>query len=758
MKIERFGLDKSAVAQRETIFHTANGYLGVRASFEEGVPAKVRSIRGAYINAFYDSSPILYGEKLYGFASTSQTIVNIVDVQGIRLILDGERFDPFRGELKSFEQILDMDTGLYTRRLVWRSPHNKTSQIEFVRMTSFSRCELFTIQVTVKPLDWSGILEVISTQDGDVTNDWDPTDPRKAFRKRHMLLVDETFFDGDTAFIQCRTSRSNLFLTSAVRHTISNGFTVEKETTRTRNTIFFKGAASPDTPAELIKWCVFTDSRRHTSTLADAKLLITQLSAKPIQVWYRAQKMILTDFWRASRITIKGDDKLDTSIVFSVYSLFQAAGRDSVSAIPSKGLSGEGYEGHYFWDTEIYMFPLFLLTNRAIAKSLLDFRFTTLPKAREQARLLGHTRGALYPWRTINGEECSAYFPSGSAQYHINGDIAHAFITYYFVTGDLAYMAQKGAEVLVETARLWLDTGHWLDGSFRIDCVTGPDEYTSIVNNNYYTNMAAKHHLRWTARIVRRIWADSRFDGALDHLSVTEEELLEFEKVSEGMFLPFDKQLGICAQDDSFLDKKSIPLAAFPKDSFPLLLHYHPLSLYRLQVCKQADTVLAHFLFEEDVPDKVIAATYAYYENVTTHDSSLSPCVFSMMAARIGKTEKAMDYYLRTARMDLDDTYGNTSDGIHAANMGGSYMGIVFGFAGLRIHDDGLLLRPCIPQGIRSYRFRLMYRQTLFEVTVTRDRLLIRNVNHVPEKISVYGNETLIETSRTFPLQDVDSV
>jgi alpha,alpha-trehalose phosphorylase len=751
MKIQRWGLDKSAVAQRETIFHTANGYIGIRANYEEGVPPGTRSIRGAYINAFYDTGTIAYGEKLYGFASESQTIVNIADVQGITLLLCGETFDPFTGETLSYEQTLDMEAGIYLRRVVWRSPGGRTSRIEFTRMASFAMPELFTIMAVVTPEDWSGSLEILSTQDGNVLNDWDPDDPRKNAERRHMLVTEKACFEGNAALMLCRASRSGMKMASAVRHTASAGFTVETETSGARNTVRIIGNARQGQPETLVKWCVFTDSRRCKDPLTVAREKIENAASQPIEAWYLAQRAALTEFWNQSRVLIDGDEALQSSIDYSVYSLYQSAGRDSLSDIASKGLSGEGYEGHYFWDTEIYMFPFFLLTNPEIARVLLNYRHGTLPDARAQARLMGHSRGALYPWRTIGGSECSAYFPSGSAQYHINGDIAHAFITYYLVTNDLGYMAEKGAEVLVETARLWLDAGHWLGDSFRIDCVTGPDEYTCIVNNNYYTNKSAAYHLRWTAEILRRLIADGRFNSVAARLGVHTGELDAFERASRGMYLPFNAGLGICAQDDSFLNKKKVPLSAFPKEHFPLLLHYHPLALYRLQVCKQADAVLAHFLFEEGIPDKVIADTYAYYEGITTHDSSLSPCVFSMMASRIGQTEKAYAYYRQTACLDLEDTHGNTCDGIHAANMGGGYMGIVFGFAGLRIRDDGLMLRPCVPEALKGYSFRIMYRGALLKVTVNHTEVTVCSLTNTPVSIMLYGREYAVPV--TLPLQ-----
>ena len=441
-----------------------------------------------------------------------------------------------------------------------------------------------------------------------------------------------------------------------------------------------------------------------------------------------------------AKASISGDNVLNTSLSFSMYSLLMSAGRDGVGNISSKGLSGEGYEGHYFWDTEVYMFPFFLLTNPEIARALLMSRARMLPGAKAHAREMGHPQGALYAWRTITGTECSSYFPSGSAQYHINADIAHAFLSFWRVTDDLDFMAGHGLEVLVETARLWLDAGHFSGGQFRIDNVTGPDEYTCIVNNNYYTNKAAQHHLRGVCQLARALQDQGKFH-APERLGLTQEELEQFQEAADRMFLPFDEALGICSQDDSFLGKKRLDLSRIPRENFPLLMHYHPLFLYRHQVLKQADTVLSHFLFEEGEPEEAIRQSYHYYEAITTHDSSLSPCVHAMMAARIGETAKALAYYESVAALDLMDTHKNTADGIHAANMGGCWMGLVYGFAGLRIGENSLRFRPTLPESWQSYRFRFRWRGSLAEAAVDEKGIRFTLLDGPAFALSVDGKQ-----------------
>ncbi len=741
MKLTRSGLIRNDIASRESLFHVANGYLGARACFEEGTPPDVHSIRGTYINAFYETYPVTYAERLYGFPTEAQTIVNVPDQLGVALVLDGETFDPFAGTLLEFSQTLHMDAGAYVRRAVWRSPRGRETEIVFQRMASLAARELLLLEITVTPLNWSGSLEAVSTQNSDVYNDGDPNDPRKAAERKRMLqTLDSGSADG-VMYLRCETPQSRQGMACAAYHTFTGAMDVSIRTAPLQNTATLRGRAAQGEPFTLTKFCVYADTRIHPDPLAAVIRLAKQFAQTPPDLWHQRQRDLLGAFWKGARVTLEGAPALQAGADFAAYTLFQSAGTNGIASIPSKGLSGEGYEGHFFWDTEIYMFPFYLLTQPQIARRLLDFRYETLDGARRQARLFGHEKGALYPWRTITGGECSTYYPSGSAQYHINSDIAHAVCDYYFVTGDLTYIRDKGMEILIETARLWLDAGHWQDGAFCIDDVTGPDEYTCLVNNNYFTNLSVKHHLNHTVLLCRKLREAYPERSLLERYGLTEDEEREFSAVAEHICLPYDEALGIYAQDDSFLRKRALDLQAMDKSRFPLLMHFHPLYLYRRQVCKQADAVLAHFLYEDRLSDAVIRRTYEYYERVTTHDSSLSPCVFSMMAARIGDPEKAYRYYLHSLHLDLDNTQRNTDDGIHAANMGGIYMGIVFGFAGLRIRRGGLLLRPCLPEAMDGYAFPLTFNGNGIFVRVTKDTVTLRAESSRPVQITVYDTQ-----------------
>jgi alpha,alpha-trehalose phosphorylase len=372
-----------------------------------------------------------------------------------------------------------------------------------------------------------------------------------------------------------------------------------------------------------------------------------------------------------------------------------------------------------------------------------------LPFAKARALELGHRKGAAYPWRTISGIECSGYFPAGTAQYHINADIAYAFIQYYLFNNDIAFLAEMGAEVIYETARIWLEIGNYHNGMYMINSVTGPDEYTAIVNNNYYTNAMAKYHLHWAEAFYRILSASDNPEIVLKHaqlcerIGLDEREVLEMRDVSEAMLLPFDATHMINPQDDAFLQK---PIWPFEDSKYPLLLYYHPLTIYRHQVLKQADTVLAHFLLEAYTTETVIKNSYHYYEALTTHDSSLSACVHGIMASRIGEVDKAFQYFEDSVELDLENTHGNTKDGLHMANIAGTALSVISGFSGFRISDSGISFRPACPKQWQRYQYKIKYRGREIEVTVS-DTTIIKLLSGAPFDLKVWDlNYTLDDT------------
>lgn len=746
---DHFALDNDSLLLGETLFHNANGYLGVRGNFEEGYQEGYDSIRGIYINGFYDFASMPQAEKLCGLTEEKQTMLNVADTQGIELYVEGERFSLFEGNVISRRRWLDMEKGITVREALWQSLAGKTIKITITRMASFLMPSLFLTAYQVEAVDFAGRVELLSTHNGDVKNYFNPKDPRVAGEAFQHLHIDSAEYEEGISGIMASTSKSGLKVCSKVKNRLIRG---GKETAAEEVSVFsasvsekFQINLQKEDSFVLYKYTILCDSIRFPDVKQEAAALMKEALSEDTEVFYRYQEDYLSDFWKNCSVEVQGDDDLNEALSYNMYQLIQSAGKDRYCNIAAKGLSGEGYEGHYFWDTEMYMQPFFILNAREISASLIRNRYSILEHAKENARLLGHRKGAAFPWRTIMGKECSGYFPSGSAQYHISGDIAYSVTAYYLATGDLELIRECGGEILIETARLWMDIGSYYKGSFHINTVTGPDEYTCLVNNNYYTNVLAQHNLRWACKAFRLLAVEGMERGLVSKTGITSQELDEFEAAARNMYLPFDEGLGISPQDDSFLQKAVWDIASIKEEEKPLLLHYHPMYLYRHQICKQADTVLAHFILEDAQDLETMKRSFAYYEKVTTHDSSLSTCIFSIMASRLGDTGKAYEYFGESAKLDLFNTHRNTKDGIHTANMGGTYMAMVYGFGGLRIKEGGICLNPRIPEQWTGYTFRFLYKDASIEVKADQKGCIIRLLSGGPQKIRVFGQEYLLE-------------
>lgn len=736
--IEDNSLDAETLLKNESIFSTANGYIGIRGNFEEKYASNLKSIRGTYINAFYEKVPITYNEKEFAFPESMQKIVNVIDSQDVDIIVDGERFSLFEGTVKSFKRYLDMRNGYYRRDIWWVSPNGKELKIKITRLASLKYLELFSINYEIEIIKPVNEIIIKSGINADVSNYLNPDDPRVSAGYSNILDLKSIAIEEGIiqASAETKSSRETVTVTTSHYLNLAHEEYYEKGKKWAKAIFKIKPGISK---INFTKYNIYTDSRRFEKPEASGFKILKDVNRKTFKDLLMEQRICLDDYWSNSDINIQGDENLQLVIRYNLYELIQSVGKDSISNIPAKGLSGEGYEGHYFWDTEVYLIPFFTFCNPKLAKQLLKYRYIILDSARKRARELGHKKGAAYPWRTITGEECSSYFPASTAQYHINADIAYSYVQYFLITGDIDFIKDFGAEVIFETARIWLEIGHFDDGLFKIDDVTGPDEYTAIVNNNYYTNVMAKYNLKWAYKIYHML--KERYNQSLSKLcekiKLGECEIKQFLKASENMYLPYDKKLKIIAQDDSFLSKAVWDFKNTPEENYPLLMNYHPLTIYRYQVLKQADTVLANFLVEDEADFETIKNSYDYYEKITTHDSSLSCAIYSIMASKIGYMDKAYKYFIETAKLDLDDTHGNTKDGLHIANMGGTWMAIVYGFAGLRVKEDYIILNPKLPLKWSNLKFKLLYRKAEISVSIYKEKTKITVDAVIPVKIKI---------------------
>ena len=711
----------------ETIFTVANGYLGMRGAFEEGEPAYRH---GTYVNGFHETWPIPYGERAFGFATTGQTIVNLPDGKLIRLYVDDEPFDLSSARIRRFERALDMRAGTLDRQVLWETADGRQLLVESRRLVSFHEKHVAAIQYRVTVLNARASLVLVSELVNHVpAPEGGEDDPRLARSLSHQVLAPQGSVTADRrVLLRYLTRNSQMGLACGMDHTLEtecvSSFKSDAEENGAR--VVFHVDADPGKPITLTKYITYHTSRSDkTDELCErAGRTLDRVVGHGFGQLLTDQRAYLDDFWKRSDIQISAQHpRAQLCVRWNLFQLIQASGRADNTGIAAKGLTSQTYDGHYFWDMEMYILPFLIYTAPRLARNVLEFRYSILDKARERARAVSQ-KGALFSWRTINGEEASAYYAAGTAQYHINAAIAHAIVQYVDVTGDKDFLYEYGAEMLVETARLWYDLGFFSErkeGRFCIDRVTGPDEYTTVVNNNTYTNLMARENLRSAADAVDQLREGSPdlFRALVRQTGLEPGEAAEWRRAADRMYIPFDERLGIHPQDDEFLDLKKWDFANIPADKYPLLLYFHPLVIYRHQVIKQADVVLAMFLLGDEFSPEQKKRNFDYYDEVTTGDSSLSACIQSIVAFEIGYDELALRYLINALLMDLGDVSGNVKDGCHIASMGGTWMGAVYGFAGMRDRGGKLSFRPA--KLMRELRFHLTVRGQLLAVDIKPD-------------------------------------
>ena len=738
-EITEQGFSPRDLRENESVFALSNGFIGLRGNLEEGT-AGADSIQGSFLNGVFDSEPIVYGEKAYGYAKNHETICNVMDAKGLIPCADGERLDLCASGVRDHRRVLDMRAGTLSRSFTWHTKSGAVLKIEMTRLVSLTRQELAAQRFACTCLEGACALTLSGSIHPAVIAEGDPNDPRNAAGKDRSLKTLRTAADGDLIAMAQQTKNSGFTIACAVQ---LRGLPVSTEA-QEQSALWSaerKLSAGESVCAEM-SLC-YTAARFDEDPAQWEKTLELCRTAPDFDTLLREQRETLDAFWDGVGLDIQGDDALLQGLRFNLFHIYQSAGRDGRRNIAAKGLTGEGYEGHTFWDTEAYILPVFIHTDPALARKLLEYRYAILPKARERARELGHPKGALYAWRTIDGEECSAYFPAGTAQYHIDGDIAHAVWEYFDVTEDLDFLADCGAEILVETARLYYDLGFFSaakGGQFVLNCVTGPDEYNVMVNNNVYTNCVAEENFRSAGEAMEllRLERPEAYRRLCAAVGFTPEEAEDWRRAADAMYYPAPVD-GIYPQDDDFLNRKPWPLDTIPADKHPLLIHYHGLTIYRHMVCKQADLILAMTQYGECWTLEEKKKNFAFYDSVTTHDSSLSMAVFSILANEIGEIQTGYDYFMSSARLDLDDMHHNTKDGLHMANMAGTWTGLVRGFGGMRCRRGELSFAPVCPPQWQGYAFRVGYRGRTIRVSVNHDGAEYQLLSGAPITIRSHG-------------------
>ncbi|MGI5130253.1 glycoside hydrolase family 65 protein [Pseudonocardia sp. CA-107938] len=728
-------LDLAALGQAESVFALSNGHIGLRGNLDEGEP---HATPGTYLNSFYEKRPLPYAEGGYGYPESGQTIINVTNGKLIRLLVEDEPFDLRYGQVRHHVRTLDLRAGTLTREVEWVSPAGRAVKVRSVRMVSLTQRAIAAIRYEVEVLDEPALLVVQSEL---VANEQLPAktggDPRVEAALTDPLVAEFHRAGETSATLIHSTRQSGLRMAAAMDHEVRGpkGTQISTEAFEdiARTTVITR--LEPGTTLAVVKYLGYGwSSQRSQPALYDQ--VRAAIAAARYTGWdglLTEQHEYLDEFWTTADIELDGDAELQQAVRVAIFHVLQATARAERRAIGAKGLTGEGYDGHTFWDTETFSLPMMSFLVPEAAADALRWRQSILPLARERAEQLG-LQGAAFPWRTIRGHECSGYWPAGTAAFHINADIADAVRRHVAATGDKVFEREVGLEILVETARFWRSLGHHdASGEFRIDGVTGPDEYTAIVDNNVYTNLMAQLNLRVAADVA------GRHSRAAHRLGVNAEEMASWRDAAKAMRIPFDDVLGVHPQAEGFTHHQQWDFEGTPPEKYPLLLNFPYFDLYRKQVVKQADLVLAMQLRPDAFTDEQMRRNFAYYEAVTVRDSSLSACTQAVVAAWTGHLDLAYDYLAESALIDLNDLAGNSDHGVHIASMAGTWTALVTGFGGMRCDNGGIAFAPRLPAALTRISFGLCWHGRRLRVTLTPEEAEYRLVDGPPMRLAHHG-------------------
>ncbi|MFF4569349.1 glycoside hydrolase family 65 protein [Streptomyces sp. NPDC001410] len=727
-------LNLDVLAQSESVFALSNGHVGWRGNLDEGEP---HGLPGSYLNGVHEVHPLPYAEAGYGYPESGQTVIDVTNGKILRLLVDDEPFDLRYGRLVAHERVLDLRRGVLERTVEWTSPAGSTVRVRSTRLVSLTQRAVAAVAYEVEAV---GRRSRVVIQSELVANEQLPGsngDPRAAMALQSPLEREDDLAAGNRLRLVHRTRRSGLRVAVAADHVVTGP---ERTTTRSESggdvaRLTVTSVLEPGQTLRVEKLVAHGWSgTRSLPAMADQ--VDAALAAAAHDGWQGLldeQRAYLDDFWSGADVEVDGDEEIQQAVRFALFHVLQAGARAEQRAIPAKGLTGSGYDGHAFWDTEMFVLPVLTHTAPEAVAEALRWRYNTLDEARERATQLG-LGGAAFPWRTIQGAEGSAYWPAGTAAFHVNADIADAVVRYVEATGDTRFEREAGVELLVETARLWRSLGHHdHHGVFHIDGVTGPDEYSAVADDNTYTNLMARQNLLAAADAVERHPREA------ERLGVDAEESAAWRDAAEAVHVPYNDELGVHEQHAGFTRYQRWDFAQTRPEQYPLLLNFPYFDLYRKQVVKQADLVLAMYTCGDRFDDEQVARNFDYYEPLTVRDSSLSACCQAVIAAQAGHLRLAYDYTAEAALMDLEDLEHNTRDGLHIASLAGTWMALVAGFGGLRRDGGGLRFAPRLPERLRRLAFSLQFRGRRLRVEIGADKATYTLLDGEPLTLHHHG-------------------
>ena len=749
-KIIKNGFDQGHVKACESIFSLGNGFMGQRANFEEQYSGE--TYQGSYIGGVYYPDKTKVGWWKNGYPKYFAKVLNAPNWIGINIRIAGIPLDLNRCiEVSNFRRELDMKRGIYKRSFKLKISTDIQVAVNDTRFLSMVESSLGVINYQITMIKGNAEIEIDSFVDGDIKNydsNWD--DPfwdhkTKIISKELLLLQSKTF---KSNFDVATYAQTQLF--------DNNGLSIGNFTITEENQIISqkkKHNMAEGDSCTILKFGGYINGMNHNFN--DFKNISQKIVSKAISKGFDklAEEHIQSwnEIWDQSDIKIKGDDKAQQAIRFNIFQLNQTYnGADARLNIGPKGFTGEKYGGSTYWDTEAFCLPFYMATkNQNVARNLLKYRYDQLGKAIENAEKLGFTDGAaLYPMVTMNGEECHNEWEITFEEIHRNGAIAYAIFNYERYTGDKSYIPEMGLEVLIGIARFWAQRVNYSEfrKAYVILGVTGPNEYENNINNNWYTNFICHWCLKYTLEQIVRVKDQFLNDWEVikSKLNWRDVEADRWKDISDNMYFPKHPYQDIFLQQDNFLDKNLMPVSAINKDQRPINQHWSWDRILRSPFIKQADVLQGFYFFEDQFDKASLERHFNFYEPLTVHESSLSPCIHAILAMRLGKKDKAYDFYLQTSRLDLDDYNNELEEGLHITSMAGTWLSIIEGFGGLRVINDQIHINPMLPDAWKAFSFKINFRGTIVKVEASEEKI---SVKHNNKDLIIYCNGSLINSN-----------
>ncbi|AWV34996.1 glycoside hydrolase family 65 protein [Paenibacillus odorifer] len=742
------GFDPERNRTSESIFSLGNEYMGVRGYAEEGYSGD--TLQGSYFNGLNEQLDI--GNHYKGIIRSLRYMVNAVDWLYTRLSVEGEQLDLAKSNVTDYVRRLDLRKGTYRRELVWHLNDGKSLKVVFTRLVSMTMSHLGLQRVDFEPLNFSGSVDICTGLDFGIIHEergecmWNSL--RSGVSGASSAIMASTVNTGNKLFSSFTLQSSQPLQLTAVESDkfIGQNFTLDltegEVSYFTKLVMNYSDSDSAHTAEEL--WSKGLSLAETASQLTD-----TQIIADQTAYW--------KGIWETSDIRIEGDPENQQGIRFCIFQLYQTYHGDHPGFnIGAKGLTGEVYRGLAFWDTESYCLPFYMFNNPKAARSLLEFRYKTLPQAMQRAKEVD-CEGACYPIATIDGTESCDLWQHSNLQLHVGTAVSYGIWHYVKNTGDKSFLHSKGAEMLIQISRFYATRGQWgqRSGEYGYFGVMGPDEFQLMVNNNCYINLMAQQSFEYTLGTLREMkeQAPAAFAAVVEKTGLHDEELTDWDNKAQHMRIPVDEVTGVYEEHDGFFDMPHIDIHSIPVTEFPLYSNWSYDRLYRYDMIKQPDVLMFMFLYSGQFSKEAKLANYEYYEPRCIHESSLSPSIHSILASEIGKPEEAYSFFEFATRLDLDNYNRNTREGLHTTSIAAAWMNIVYGFGGMRSDGARLSFQPTLPERWDEYSFQVLYEGVLLRIVIDKKSVTITAVNGGSTEIIVYGQSITVDASgKTLPL------